>query len=80
MARAYDFWDPIERENYNQDGTMTAQYRQWLLDTGVPLDDTWAMEARKMAEVEEFEEREQRYLQLYGETWSDMTVRRGGQV
>ena len=55
MARAYDFWDPIERENYNQDGTMTAQYRQWLLDTGVPLDDTWAMEARKMAEVEEFE-------------------------
>jgi len=38
------------------------------------------MEALQMAEVKEFEEREERYLQLYGETWSEMTKRRSQQL
>jgi hypothetical protein len=75
MARAYDFWDSIDREHFNPDGTMQEDYRQSLIARGVSLDKTWGMEARKMAEVQEFEEREERYLQLYGETWSEMTKR-----
>ena len=80
MARAYDFWDSFDKENFNPDGTMTEEYRARLMARGKTLDDTWAMEARKMAEVKEFEEREERYLQLYGETWSEMTKRRSQQL
>lgn len=71
MARAYDFWDISIRENYNPDGTMKEEHREWLMANGTSLEDTWAMEARKMAEVKEFEEREQRFLQRYGMTWSE---------
>ncbi|MFP4409863.1 phosphoribosyl-ATP pyrophosphatase [Coleofasciculus sp.] len=71
MARAYDFWDSFDRENFNPDGTITESYRARLMSRGKALEDTWAMEARKMAEVKEFEEREQRFLQRYGMTWSE---------
>jgi hypothetical protein len=41
MARAYDFWDSFDRENFNPDGTMTEAYRNRLMARGRSLFDTF---------------------------------------
>ena len=34
MARAYDYWDPIDKEGFNPDGTMKESYRDRLIARG----------------------------------------------
>ncbi|MGH2416634.1 MAG: hypothetical protein ACRDEA_23640, partial [Microcystaceae cyanobacterium] len=54
----------------------TQEYRDWLMEGGTSLFETFAMEARKQKEVKDFEEREQLCLKRFGETFSEMTARR----
>lgn len=76
MTRAYESWDFFDKQHFNSDGTMTEEYRNRLLEEGKSLFDTLAMEAEVMEQVKEFEAREERYLQEFGETWSEMNQRR----
>lgn len=71
MARAYDFWDSFDRENFYPDGSMTEKYREWLMENGTSLFDTFGMEGRKMKEVKDFEEREQTFQQNWGISYTE---------
>ena len=80
MAKASDFWNAIDKRNYNEDGTMKQEYRDFLLSEGVDESHIWSYESLKKRQIEQFQEREQRYLRLYGITYSDLTLQRGGTV
>lgn len=80
MAKASDFFNAIDKRNYNEDGTVKQEYRDFLLSEGVDESRIFAFESLKKRQIEQFQEREERYFQLYGETYSDMTLRRGGTV
>ncbi|MGH2415117.1 MAG: phosphoribosyl-ATP pyrophosphatase [Microcystaceae cyanobacterium] len=75
MARAYDFWSPMQKRHYNPDGSMKEEYREELIASGTSLFETFARESRYKEEVRQFEQREERYLREYGETFSEMTER-----
>lgn len=76
MARSYDFWSSMQKRMYHPNGTMKTEYREELMKSGTTLFDTLNMEAIQMKEVKDFEEREQLYLEQFGETFSQMTARR----
>ena len=80
MAKASDFWSPIDKRNYHEDGTMKQEYRNFLLSEGVSEFRIAQYEELKKRQIEQFEEREQRYLKQYGITYSDLTLQRGGIV
>lgn len=71
MARAYDSWDTITRLNYNPDGTMKEAWRQRLLQRGMSLHEIDYLEQQKIQEVQKFEQREQRWLEQYGQTFTE---------
>ena len=71
MARAYDFWDSFDRENFNPDGTMTEAYRNRLMARGRSLFDTFYMEAIQMKEVKDFEKREQNFQKNWGISYTE---------
>ena len=80
MAKASDFWNAIDKRNYYEDGTMKPEYRDFLLAEGVEQSRIWAFENLKKRQIEQFQEREERYLRLYGITYSQMTLECGGTV
>ena len=80
MAKASDFWSPIDKRNYHEDGTMKQEYHDFLLCEGVSEFRIAQYEELKKRQIEQFDEREQRYLKLYGITYSDLTLQRGGIV
>ena len=80
MAKASDFWSPIDQRNYHEDGTMKQEYHEFLLSEGVNESRIAQYEELKKRQIEQFEEREQRSLKQYGITYSDLTLQRGGVV
>ena len=80
MAKASDFWNAMDKRNYNEDGTVKAEYRDFLLSEGVDQSRIAQYEFLKKRQIEQFQEREERYLRLYGITYSDLTLERGGRV
>ncbi|TVQ41948.1 MAG: phosphoribosyl-ATP pyrophosphatase [Gloeocapsa sp. DLM2.Bin57] len=72
MAKAYDYWDIVTRENYNPDGTMKESYRNRLIARGCDFFKTLHMEMQKIKEVEEFEKMEEKFKEIGGgQTYSE---------
>lgn len=71
MARAYDSWNTITQRNYHPDGTMKEAWRQRLLNRGMSHHEIDYLEQQKTQEVQKFEKREQRWLEQYGQTFTE---------
>jgi hypothetical protein len=71
MARAYDSWDFLDKQDYNPDGTMKPHKRQRLIARGMSLSSIDYLEQQKIQEVQKFEQREQRWLEQYGKTFTE---------
>ncbi len=80
MARAYDTWSSIDKRNFNPDGSMKPEARQRKLARGFMTEsDIDYIEAKRMNEVQRFEEREQLYMERYGIPYSEW-VKQGPQM
>jgi len=66
MAKAYDYWDIVTRENYNPDGTMKESYRDRLIARDCDFFKTLHKEMQKIKEVEEFEKMEEKFKKIGG--------------
>ena len=76
MARLYDSWNSLDKMNYNPDGSMKPEYKQYLLDDGVSPSSIAYVEHQKMLEVKTYDEREQDWLERFGYTYSERPVSR----
>ena len=61
----------IDSHLYNPDGTMTEEFKQSLLARGRSQQDIARMEMSKMREVQEKQERNERWQSLYGESYDE---------
>ncbi len=71
MARLYDSWNFLDKRNYNPDGSMKPHKRQRLLNDGLSPSEIEQVENRRMLQVKQFDEREQRWLEEHGIPYSE---------
>ncbi len=71
MARLYDTWGFLDKMHYDPDGSMKPEYKQRLLADGMSESEIYYVEHQKMLEVKKYEQREQKWLEESGITYSE---------
>lgn len=70
ISKAYEYWNYDDRMAFNPDGTMQEWLKKKYIEKG-KLFEVFRQEAEMKKNIEEFEEREQRFLKEIGITYSE---------